>query len=361
MVYLIFDTNIWIYLANGHDPLSNSDSGSKHFEFLDTLEHLRNENKIQILINDIIIEEWKRNKHHVNQKITKLRRKLNDADKSVKNILRYTSAFDGLADEYKKGIEAEIEANIRHIKNVEELLFSECINTEISDSTKLKIFERAVNKEVPFHKGKNNIADLTILLSSYEYLKNHVENELPVYFVSNNWQDFTDGNDKDSFHPEIKKLISDVEIKYERILPKAIKLTEDAILELEEYLKEQKYLDSIYFNCIEPLCHGSEGFEPYGHLDHELKVHYRSIIERDPNQLELFDYQPPSDLMEQTTKTGECVICNTIHVLCPECGELCYWNWDNDEIKCGNCETLMELSSRYDGLSVIINNMTDDE
>ncbi len=73
-----------------------------------------------------------------------------------------------------------------------------------------------------FIKGKNNVADITILLSSYEYLKEYMEYELTAYFVSNNWQDFTDEKDKDSFHPEINKMLKGVDIKYERILPKAL-------------------------------------------------------------------------------------------------------------------------------------------
>ncbi len=154
MVYLIFDTNIWIYLANGHDPLSNSDNSNKHFEFLETLEFLRNENKIRILINDVILEEWNRNKANVYQKITKLQRKLDSADNSVKDILKYASEFDGLAEKYKEGLNIEIEANKRHIQNVEDFLLSECINTGISDSLKLQVFELAINKDVPLHKRK---------------------------------------------------------------------------------------------------------------------------------------------------------------------------------------------------------------
>jgi len=359
MVYLIFDTNIWIYLANGHDPLSNSDNSNKHFEFLETLEVLRNENKIRILINDIIIEEWKRNKQNVFQKINKLQRKLDNADNSIKDFLRYTPEFDGLSEKYKEGLKLEIEANRNHINNVEDFLLSECINTGIEDSVKLQAFQMAIDKDVPLHKGKNNIGDITILLSSYEYLKEYMEYELPVYFVSNNWQDYTDEKDKDSFHPEIEKLLKGVKIEYERVLPRALKLTEDSIVELEKYLEEQQHLESIYFTCLEPLCHGSESFEPYGYLDHELNVKYRSIFEKDPNQLELFDYQIPEHLTNKKTKTGECVICQTIHVLCPECDELNYWNWDSDEIKCRECETKMELNHTYDDLSLIVNNLTE--
>lgn len=357
MVYLIFDTNIWIYLANGHDPLANSDNSNKHFEFLETLEYLRNTDKISILINDIIIDEWNRNKQNVFQKINKLQRKLDNADNAIKDILRYSTGFDGLSDKYKEGLRQEIEANRNHIKNVEDFLFSECINTGIEQSVKLQVYQMAVDKDVPLHKGKNNLSDITILLSAYEYLKTYMEYELPVYFVSNNWQDFTDEKDKDSFHPEIKKLLKDVKIEYERVLPKAIKLTEEAVEEIEKYLEEQHYLESIYFTCLEPLCHGSESFQPYGYLDHELDVKYKSILERDPNQLELFDFQVPEQLINRKTKTGECVICQTIHVLCPECGELNYWNWDTDEIQCRECETKMELSHSYDNLNLIVNNL----
>ncbi|WP_421976838.1 PIN domain-containing protein [Roseivirga seohaensis] len=361
MVYIIFDTNIWIYLANGYDPTSKTDSGSKHFEFLDTLKALRRDGKIEILINDIVIKEWKRNRHHVNQKIDKLKRKLADADKAVRDILKYAMSADDLSEKYKTGIEAEIQLNIDHIKNVEDFLTNECINTEISELIKLEIFDLAVNKEVPFHKGKNNIADIAILMSSYHYLVDHMEFDLPVYFVSNNWQDFTDGNDKNSFHPEIQNMLKNVDIKYERILPKAIELTKGIIIELDQYLAEKEYLNTIYFQCLEPLCHSSDSFQPYGYLDSELNVFYRSIVNRIPNQLELFEYTPPSELIHKKTKAGECVVCHTVHVHCPECSELCYLNWDDSQIRCFECDTSMELSNEFDDLSIIVNNLTNDD
>ena len=354
MVYLIFDTNIWIYLANGHDPYSKSERNNNHFEFLQTLKNLRKDNKIRILVNDIITNEWKRNKSNVHNRITKLKRKLACADNSVKDILKYTTRFNGLTEEYKEGLKEEIQANQDHIKNVEDLLFSDCINTGLSDSLKLKVFQLAVDKLVPLHKGKNNIGDISILLSSYEYLKENMEYDLPAYFVSNNWQDFTDEIDKDSFHPEINNMLSNVNIQYERILPKAIKLTKETISEFEEYLQQQHYLDSIYFSCLEPLCHVSESFEPFGYLDRELKVFYRSILERDPNQLELYEFEIPDYLTDRTTKSGQCFLCGTIHLICTECGELNYWNWDNEEIICTECNCEMQLSNDYD-LNVIVN------
>jgi len=76
MIYLILDTNIWVYLANGLDPIENKDyDDDVHFGLLSSLKQLKENGDITVLVNDIVFREWMRNKEHCRAKIVKLNNK----------------------------------------------------------------------------------------------------------------------------------------------------------------------------------------------------------------------------------------------------------------------------------------------
>src|SRR5690606_29245120 len=124
LIYLILDTNIWLYLANGLDPLTEKLHEDLHFKLLAELKELKNNNDICILINDIVLEEWKRNKEHSKLKIKKLTNKLNNSDSSFNDLKKYVkSETEGLKKEYIEGLKQDISANEEHIQKVENFLF----------------------------------------------------------------------------------------------------------------------------------------------------------------------------------------------------------------------------------------------
>lgn len=147
----MLDTNIWIYLANGLDPISNKLHDNLHFALLETLKHHKDKNDICILINDIVIAEWQRNKEHCKLKIKKLQNKLgnnstfNDINKYVK------SKTDDLQNEYNQAIKNEILENEAHIQRVEDFLLKDCQKIDVSNEVKLRIFDLSVNNKAPFH------------------------------------------------------------------------------------------------------------------------------------------------------------------------------------------------------------------
>lgn len=237
MIYLILDTNNWIYLANGLDPIKNKHHDSLHFELLQSLVKLTEDNKIRVLINEIIINEWNRNKIHCYEKIRNLENKLLNKVNAFKDIEKYaTSNIDQLQKEYCIGIENEIFKNEQHIQNVESFLQNKCIKTEISEDLKLLIFDLSIKNEPPFHNKKNNIADAAILLSSVDYLK---ENESfwgdSIIFISNNIEEYTDGKNLNELHPHLKNLTAPVDIKFERVLPSALNISKKIIAQIEEF------------------------------------------------------------------------------------------------------------------------------
>jgi hypothetical protein len=75
MLHLILDTNIWLYLANGFYSESTNPN-NLHFDLLDQLIKLKEDQHFEILISDITILEWDRNKKQAYQLIEKLERKI---------------------------------------------------------------------------------------------------------------------------------------------------------------------------------------------------------------------------------------------------------------------------------------------
>lgn len=347
MIYLILDTNIWLYLANGLDPLTSKHHDDLHFTLLEGLKELKNNNDVIILVNEIIIAEWMRNKEHSKAKIKKLKSKLANPDNSFNELKKYVkSQTDNLKEEYIEGLRNDIKANEQHIENVEAFLLQDCISINIPQEIKIKIFDLSVLNKAPFHNKKNNIADASILFSSTDYLKDKLFGEdVSAIFISNNIEDFTDGKNKNDFHPDIKETIGGIPITYERVLPAALNVSKAIIQEIEEYRKKEIWLESISFSCKTQYCEGNEYFSPWGYLSQTLKV-YDETESVNPNQLVLFDDLEPIKKEALIVKFGECINCGTTHIECPECGELTYIENESDEFQCMECEANLRINEK---------------
>lgn len=358
MIYLIIDTNIWLYLANGLDTSTGKHSDDQHFMLLKELKKLKENNDICILVNEIIYEEWERNKNVCQVKIEKLKQKLQNPEEHFRELRKYVkSDTKGIQKEYVEGIETEIKANENHIREVENFLYHDCINVHISDKLKIEIFNLSVQKKAPFHNKKNNIADACILLSARDYIKTiSFTKEDSILFVSNNYDDFTNGKDKENFHPEIIGLLGTIDISYERILPKALKISKAIIAELEEYHEHEKWLESVLFLCRTPWCENHKEFTPWGYLDETIVVKYESDEQIDPNQLELFPEMPRLKRDEINVGIGNCILCETLHLECPNCGAITYVDNYNDEFECIECFTRFKLKQDTEGKSFLLVN-----
>ncbi|WP_221389947.1 PIN domain-containing protein [Dyadobacter sp. NIV53] len=85
-IYLILDTNIWLYLANNLDPYNARSDEETHFLLYEKLEKLVLDRSIKILINDIILDEWKRNKAQTLLSVQKHSNKLKTDIDSLQRI-----------------------------------------------------------------------------------------------------------------------------------------------------------------------------------------------------------------------------------------------------------------------------------
>jgi hypothetical protein len=345
LIYLALDTNIWLYLANGLDPISNKDHGNLHFELLDKLRDLIEREQITILVNDVIIEEWERNKEHTKHRIKKIKRKINNPKQPFYEIRKYISSnVDDIEKEFIAGLNKDLELNEEHINKVEILLKEKCETVPVTNDLKIKIFNISTSGKAPFHNKKNNIADASILFSIVNYSDElSTSDESQVIFISNNIDDFTDGKNKDVFHPDIQKELGNRNILYHRFLPTALELSQTILEQIEEYRKHQEWLESVSFGCISKLCVHSESFTPWGYLDKKIDVKYESEETIDPNQLILFPEIPRAPRETKKVSIGECILCSTIHLICPECSNLTCLEEENDKSLCSECQINLEV------------------
>lgn len=345
MIYLILDTNIWVYLANGLDPMTQKHQDKQHFDLLKSLKELKENGDIKILINDIILKEWIRNKHNAMVKVAALKKKLESPNDIFNSIAKYTTSnLDQIKTEYLAGIEKDIQANEEHINNVEEFLNRECLIIEISQEIKLKMFDLSINNQAPFHNKKNNIADATILFSAADYLEEILySQDCTAIFVSNNVTDFTDGKSTDRFHPEILTQLKAPSIKYQRVLPGALNLSKEIIIELEEFYRQELWLETNSFACRTYLCEGSDAGNAMGYLSHQIPVVTKSGFIYDPNQLNLFPEMPITPKIYDNVRFGECNVCYTPHMECPHCKTIFHIEDVTERFECDECNEEFEL------------------
>ena len=250
MIYLIFDTNIWIYFAEGQHP----------FVLNGILKKVKS-GEIIVLVNEEIIKEWDRNKVKSLDKIKKELIKQIQYSKELSTTLTGQDSIDfkNLTDKISQKSTEFNQTIEERYKIVDDLIKKESTIVPIKDEHKLKVVEMALEQKAPFHKNKNSIADALILISSIDYLKKKtINNATPgsigandSIFISYNSEDFskgTKGIDKNIIHPDLKSYLDTVGMVYERNFGKVINLTEKMTRQIDDYLN---YLEDLAIQHFE--------------------------------------------------------------------------------------------------------------
>jgi|AntRauTorckE6833_2_1112554.scaffolds.fasta_scaffold00228_3 hypothetical protein len=227
MVSLIFDTDIWISFIAKDKP-----SG-----ILDEIQQKVNNSEIVLLTNDVIIDEWKRNKE---QTLKAAENIIQGTFKSAKKSFEYYSEekqekFDELISDFFESKEELIENAKLQVERTDELLLS-CEKTPISDEMKLQIIDWALEKRAPFHSKNNSVGDALILLSSVNYLKEQTIGITDSIFVSFNHTDFSKKENKDEIHEDLAALLDEANVKFTRHIGEALELAPEMNKEIAEYL-----------------------------------------------------------------------------------------------------------------------------
>lgn len=142
MVYLVLDTNIWIYIAEGEHPDITKELISKI-----------QKGDLHLLSNKIILDEWNRHRSKAIEKgkqkvvnsyqgtvgsFKKLKSKLSEGEKSQ---------VDTLASKFASNQNADILEVDERAKRIDQLLTGFCFDLEVTQEMKLQAISMALEKK----------------------------------------------------------------------------------------------------------------------------------------------------------------------------------------------------------------------
>lgn len=372
MNYLSLDTNTWIYLCNGTEPV-------KYLHFINNEVEKGN---ITILLPETVKKEWEK---HKDVTVTKGSKKYLDdildslkrvgkilGDKGEPNMLDFLldnqddkEYFSEVIERFKNKKDEIIAAISENIKLVDELfLKSSTITIQSNRDVYVKAGQFALEKLAPFGM-KNSFADALIIFSLFDYIKsNQIENTM---FISYNTEDFCKKENKKKFlHPDLKEEFENANnCQYFKYVGEALNTIEKNIaskqdLELIEYFQNYEDTDDKLVYCH--IC--------YGENDEINEVIFESpqyIIDEsgedkiDPNQLELnfsnFSNEVKLRNNESLIEVGHCDRCNSLHFKCVSCGHVnAMYDAEFNEIKqCEHCDFNYLISREFDkdGIEIV--------
>lgn len=369
MHYLTLDTNTWIYLANGTEPV----------RLLTYIKEEADKGNIKILLPETIINEWNRNKDNaVKQGSIK---HFNDIEKSLDRILKLLGDkgerdvfsflldekddkvyFKDFIDNYKKKRKEIEEAIIENIKLIDDLFkHRSTIVLTIKDEIFLKAGQFALDKKAPF-KTKNSFADALIVFSFIDYVKtNSIED---AFFISYNTDDFCEKKEgKKHLHPDLQPDFTVTKSKFYTIVGEAINTIEKDIVTKEEleWIKEMQE-DAEYERDTEfcEVCsenndrHNEVYFgRPQPLIDERIRPGYDNSKQTEFEFAKDLPKTQPEKYFH-SIEVGHCSWCNTEHFKCASCSTV-NAIWDNDYNKRKECEGCglpyyIDTSNDHDGI-----------
>ncbi|WP_149915499.1 PIN domain-containing protein [Sphingobacterium cavernae] len=326
MIYLLFDTNIWIYLANGFDPITKNKSQQFSEKLTEKLFELLDNNRVGILKSDIIIDEWQRNQINVEKLIAHLESKRKNEKKILEDIGRDTDPeiSSKLYLLHNENVDSLIKKNRALIHKLNKIIESGT-DLPLSIETKASITDWAIQKKAPFvGDKKNSTADAAIFFSMVDFSKKNKADT--IIFVTSNKGDFSDKSDDGKLHPDLFELTKNENIHYFKNLGEAFNYIDNNIQfsrkELEDIQEEfDDFVDDLdYCYVCDP---GEENiylnFISYYNVE---SIENENEIINDPNQLSII-YPNLTEIKEteiiKTVKIGQCTWCGSYHINCQSC------------------------------------------
>lgn len=367
-LYLIIDTNIWLYMANGE--LRDETGKRIHINAFRILQELVNSGEITVIVSPIIIDEFDRNKDWVLKYITCLEGRVTERRNFLRNHLKELSTDEIQAvEELITSYTDEISLNRQHILDVESFLKTKTIVVPVTESIKTKCFDQALSKKAPFTgKKSNSMADMAILLSAIEYIETRLSTKVlddltlrpHSIFISGNISDFSQDKkeNKHKVHPDLLPFLKTVDMDYSISLGTTLNSVSGNKMSAEEIAEMDEYLPYDYIDC--PNCAGWH--DGMGVLDsHSIAT---LIDENIPKQEPIEQLTLPFEFSEEdeerlkripprtsSIELLQCNWCNCQFFSCPVCGTLVMYD---EESQCDNCETKFKCEDGYDRKGLLI-------
>jgi len=227
MVKLLIDTCVWLDIAKT----------SKGEEILNLLFEFIERNEAIIILPEIIISEFDRNKERI---VADAGKSLSSHFKKVKEMVAEHADQDSKQhiltqlNDIDKKIPTFGENAFQSIVRIEDIMKNAEI-IDVSDEIKLRATQRAIDKKAPFHLSKNSIGD-AIIIESYNYYKiQNTAQEFNLMFITHNVNDFSlkNGNQKLP-HEDLADIFDSSKSQYFINLPEALNsINPDLVDEIE--------------------------------------------------------------------------------------------------------------------------------
>lgn len=234
MTNIVLDTNIWIYLTKDtYQSLWNK------------FKEMKENDDIKILVNDVIIKEWDRNKANTIKRLTASIKNEYNAAKNLANYFQGEKKTEFLKQisEYKEE-HKRIEKATNRVQEIEKFMKS-CQLINVTDEQKLFISDLAINKKPPFQNNKNNFNDALILRNILEFVKNEIPFQYDLIFASKNPSDFIDKGTGEVYETLLEKL-NPIRLKNVTELAEALELAPELIEDFDDWLDYQLDMEAQY-------------------------------------------------------------------------------------------------------------------
>src|SRR5262245_38304982 len=243
MFKLLVDTCVWLDLAKDHQQSA----------LLSALETMIQENQVHLILPRTVVDEFARHKARIveesGRSLSGVLKRVKEAVKKFGHDKSKKLVLDEL-DDVDHRIPLLGDAAAGMVDRIEKLFqISQVI--EIVDDVKLRAVQRAIEKQAPFHRGKNGINDAILIEVYADVVRKKVNERTRFAFVTHNTTDFSHPTGDNRLpHPDIAKTFSKIKSLYCISLGEALRrvqpdLISDLMLEQEWSHQTRRLTESL--------------------------------------------------------------------------------------------------------------------
>ena len=300
MVKLLIDTCVWLDIAKT----------SKGEEILNLLFEFIERNEAIIILPEIIISEFDRNKERI---VADAGKSLSSHFKKVKEMVAEHADQDS-----KQHILAQLNDIDKKIPTFGENAFQSIVRIEdimknaeiidVSDEIKLRATQRAIDKKAPFHLSKNSIGD-AIIIESYNYYKiQNTAQEFNLMFITHNVNDFSlkNGNQKLP-HEDLADIFDSSKSQYFINLPEALNSINPDLVDEIEYENDWDFEFRSFSEIIEieKELEQKIWYNRHKYREHLIKTGKVKLIDRNEFEIKTSQGNIVKDIWERALESAK--------------------------------------------------------